>query len=439
MVLVACAGTGDSDGIAPEAGETVPPVSEEAVPLDSVDEEAVGPPKGSALDPPEILDLLLVTGSGGEVTVINPDGTGARELRGAAGPGEPSSQPTWAPASVDGRRRVAWTELGGGGTFRIALGDVKDGEVMRYPSPVAPFYYYWSPDATLLAFLGQNVSSPVQMGVLDYQRDEVEIVGGGQPFYFDWRPDSRAIVTHVDDVLSVFTRTGEAWSSESIPLRPGLFQAPAWLSEDRILTVVPISPGSVQVSLRRAQNAQDDPSPQRLISSDLEGRSIVTLADLEGAASFESDPTGRWVAFSNLSGPLRVVDLTDGGEVAVSEGKVAAFEWSPVGGKLLFMEVDSEAPALVPKVWDGDETLVFPSFYPTRALLLQYLPFWDQYTRSLTWWSPTGEAFTYPGVSSSNGEDRIFVQYLDDSQPVAVRGGVFASWSPVPRDHLTAS
>ncbi|MDE0232654.1 MAG: hypothetical protein OXI56_12640 [bacterium] len=411
MMLVACGVTGEPGEITPQPAAEAPPAAD-----------------------PEILDLLLVTGSDGKVTVINPDGTLVRELRGPTVSGHPSLQPTWAPVSVDGRRLVAWTELGDDGSFSIALGNVDTGEVTRYPSPVAPFYYYWSPDATLLAFLGQAAFSPLEMGVLDYRRDSLEIVATGQPFYFDWRPDSRAIVTHVDEALSLLTLTGDKWSSEDIPIRAGMFQAPAWLSGDRILTVTTDSPGSVQVSLGMLHDTQDDNSvSQRLILSDLQAGSVLTLAELEGAAIFEPDPTGKWVAVYDYSGPLRVLDLAGGGETLVTESEVAAFEWSPAGDRLLFMEVDRQARALKPRVWDGRDTLVFPSFLPSRVWVVQYLPFWDQYSRSLTLWSPTGEAFTYPGTSSRNGEDQIFVQHLDESQPITVGNGVFASWSPVPQ------
>lgn len=412
MALVACGQTGEPEEIIPQPEEETPPAAD-----------------------PEILDLLLVTGSDGKVTVVNPDGTLVRELRGPTGSGHPSLQPTWAPISVDGRRLVAWTELGDDGAFSIALGDVDTGETTRYPAPVAPFYYYWSPDATLLAFLGQEAFSPVEMGVLDYRRDSVEVIATGQPFYFDWRPDSRAIVTHVSESLSLMTLTGEAWSSEDIPIKAGRFQAPAWLSEDRILITTPSSPGSVRVSLRVAQNTQDDNSfPQRLILSDVETGSIGTLAELEEAAIFELDPTGKWVAVYEYSGPLRVFDIDDGDEVVVSEKQVAAFEWSPVGDRLLFMEVDRDAQALKPRVWDGNDIVVFPSFLPSRLWVVQYLPFWDQYSRSLTLWSPTGDAFTYPGRSTGSSEDQIFVQHLNEPQPTVVGNGVFASWSPAPRD-----
>ena len=281
----------------------------------------------------------------------------------------------------------------------------------------------------MLAFLGQNAFAPLQMGILDVSSQEVEMVGEGQPFYFDWRWDSQAMITHVGDVLSMLTLRGGAWSQREIPLTPGRFQAPAWASPDRILVVSPFSEGAVEVGRRRTA-AQGDFSGQRLIMSDPEGTSTRTLAELDGAAIFQPDPAGGRVAFTDFAGPLRVLDIERGVSVDVSEGRVAAFQWNPAGDRLLFMEVDSQARALAPKVWDGSDILVFPSFFPTQVFLLQYLPFWDQYSHSLTLWAPGGEAFTYPAASPDG--DRIMVQYLDERRPVEAAEGVFSSWSPSP-------
>ena len=436
LALVACAGTGEQQETVPQG----PPVTEGAPPEESIEptEEPLPqvPEVAEVPEAPPFLDLLLVTGPDGEITVISPDGTVTRELRVSTGQSGPSLQPTWAPTFVDGRRLAAWSELNDDGAFAITLADIENAEIETYLSPVAPFYYYWSPDATLLAFLGQNAFSPLQMGMVDLPRDEVYAIGDGQPFYFAWRADSNAMVTHIGDAMSLLARTDGGWSSETLSLVPGLFQTPAWLPDDQIIITSPVSQGEVEVGLSGTPSAQGDRSGHRLIVSDLEGRSIRILAELEGPVSFQADPLGERVAFTASEGPLRVVDLADGADVAVSEGKVAAFQWSPEGGRLLFMEVDSQAKALVPKVWDGRETLVFPSFYPTRVFLLQYLPFWDQYSHSLTLWSPTGEAFTYPSVSPGSGQGRIMVQRLDDPGPLEVSKGVFASWSPTPSDLL---
>ena len=417
FATAACVEPGDPAGAPVETADSSgPPQAQPA-----------GEPEQPLPDCPGTSGLLVVTGAGGEVTLVHPDGAVERELRGPTVPGHPGLQPTWAPTCLEGRRLIAWTEVRDGGAAMIAVADAQTGEVRGNPSPVAPFYYYWSPDATLLAFLGQNGFAPLQMGVLDVSRDEVEMVGEGQPFYFDWRWDSQAMFTHVGNVLSMLTLRGGVWSQREIPLTPGRFQAPAWASPDRILIVSPFSEGAVEVG-RRGTAAQGDRTGQRLVMSDPDGTSTSTLAELDGAATFQPDPAGGRVAFTDLTGPLRVLDIERGASVPVSGGPVAAFQWSPAGDRLLFMEVDSQAKALAPKVWDGSDVLVFPSFFPTQVFLLQYLPFWDQYSHSLTLWAPGGEAFTYPAAFPDG--DRIMVQYLDERRPAGVAEGVFASWSP---------
>lgn len=371
--------------------------------------------------------LLVVTGAEGTVTVVAADGGDPRQLRGPVTAGHPGLQPTWSPTCSDGRRLIAWTEAREDGTLAIAVADVISGEVRRHPSPLAPFYYYWSPDARRLAFLGQNAFSPLQMGMLSLPAGEVEIVGEGQPFYFDWHEDSDAMVAHVGDSLFLFTLRGDGWSSRNIPVTPGLFQAPAWVSPQRFLAVAADSPGMVEVDWN-TRSVQGDLMDQRLVISDLAGSSVQTLAELQGPAAFTPDPTGRQVAVTDFDGPLRVLDLDQELSVALTERRVAAFQWSPDGSRLLFMEVDPEERALAPRVWDGNRTMAFPSFVPTQAFLRQYLPFWDQYSRSLTLWSPDSQAFTYPAALT--GRDRIMVQQLDARRPTEIAEGVFASWSP---------
>lgn len=434
VALAACVGAGDSPATPMENGETgvtrlenaSPQAAEGPDPPDDSEGESLLPPQGPVSDCAGAPSLLLVTGADGAVTLIQPGGVEVRQLRGPTAPGHPGLQPTWSPTCLDGRRLIAWTEVGDDGAM-IAVADAGRGEIRRHSSPVAPFYYYWSPHAAMLAFLGQNAFSPLQMGVLDLHRETVEMVGEGQPFYFDWRRDSQAMVAHVGDAMSLFIHRDGVWSRGDIPLTPGMFQAPMWASSDGILIAAPLLPGAVEVH-RRPPDAQGDLPGQRLVITDPDGASLRTLADLQGAAAFGLDPAGNRVAFTDFAGPLRVLDIEQGISVEVSDRQVAAFQWSPDGNRLLFMEVDIEAQALAPKVWDGVATLVFPSFFPTRVFLLQYLPFWDQYSRSLTLWAPGGEAFTYPAASPDG--DWIMVQHLQESTPAKVADGVFASWSP---------
>lgn len=440
MVLSACTGTGEQTASPPEIDDSVSSRSETADSGVPDGGEDVAPPSGemapeqpgeeAAPDLGVAPGLILVTGGNGEVTLVDPATEAVRQLRAATANAGPSLQPTWAPAPVDGQMWVAWSEQAADGTFQIVLADALGGVTTTFDSPVAPFYYYWSSDGSLLGFLGQNAFSPLQMGVVDLPGGSLEVVGEGQPFYFDWQPDSHAMVTHTDGGLSMLTRLDGRWESKRLGVKPGLFQAPAWTSADRILVTVLASGSQVEVDLERTAAAQDDLSPQELAIIDTRGRLVDRLGALEGPAAFVVDPEGGQAAYTVFGGPLRIVDLSTGESMEVSQKQAAAFQWSHDGRRLLFMEVDAEERTLAPKVWDGNQTLVFPSFFPTRVFLLQYLPFWDQYSRSLSLWSPSGDAFTYP--ASSPGGDRIMVQRLGEPGPVEVSKGVFASWSPAP-------
>jgi hypothetical protein len=143
---------------------------------------------------------------------------------------------------------------------------------------------------------------------------------------------------------------------------------------------------------------------------------------------FSVTPRGDRVAYTDSgSGPnlgeLRVVTTTGGDSTLVDPGPVAASEWDPSGTHLLFFTLDLDAGQLIPNVWDGTEVKAFSGFNPTPAFVRQYLPFWDQYSRSLTLWSPAGDAFVL-----ADAEQGILVQQLDTDSPAPVADGIFASW-----------
>ena len=81
-------------------------------------------------------------------------------------------------------------------------------------------------------------------------------------------------------------------------------------------------------------------------------------------------------------------------------------------------------------VWDGEDVIRFARVRPTATFVREYLPFFDQYSRSLTLWSPQGDAFTYAG-RNDDGDTGIWVQPVEADRPaVRVSDGQFASWSP---------
>jgi TolB protein len=126
-----------------------------------------------------------------------------------------------------------------------------------------------------------------------------------------------------------------------------------------------------------------------------------------------------------IIGPLAVIDVATGERTLVSDGEVFTYEWSPDGALLLFAEFDAETSMLEPRIWDGATTTSFEPFEPTPLFVAQYLPFWDQYTRALTTWAPTSDAFVYG--SSESGQGEVWVQPVRGPRR-SIGAGEFASW-----------
>jgi hypothetical protein len=167
---------------------------------------------------------------------------------------------------------------------------------------------------------------------------------------------------------------------------------------------------------------------------------LQKLADIEGFGAFSVNPEGDKIAYTDTPdgsgfslGPLRVVPLAGGDPFQVSSERVVLFQWSPKGGRLLYVTIDVDAGLLIPQVWDGNRYFVYPGFHPTATLANAYLPFWDQYTRGLSLWNPDGSAFAYPSApEEGDGPGRIMVQQVGAEGPLDVAEGEFVSWSPGP-------
>jgi TolB protein len=126
---------------------------------------------------------------------------------------------------------------------------------------------------------------------------------------------------------------------------------------------------------------------------------------------------------------LRTRELTD--------NPVMAFFWSPDGSKLAFLALEAVNGRVGTRwyVWDGAATRQYAAFYPSRVLLRDYLPYFDQYAQSHRLWSPDGSAFVFAGVLA-NGESGIWLQHVDEegaAVPVSLGPGEFATWSPIGR------
>ncbi len=366
--------------------------------------------------------LLILDGSG-NVVVLAPDGSGSNQITDDAGPDQVYLQPTWSP---DGDRVVVTSLTAEGSTVLVAP---LDGESIPTTTEFAPFYFQWSPVGDRVAFLGTPEQGGIALGMLDAAAGTVETIDTGQPYYFHWSTDGSRLAVHVgSDRLDLI----DPVTGDRTPLgqTPGTFQAPEWHPDgSRLVAVLRAEAGGVNASYN---SALTQGSTQRLAVIDVESGEVEEVATIDGAVASQMSPGGDRIAY-NVAGPnggeVWVTDLAGGRPERVARGTVVALQWSPGGDRLLMLRLapDNVAP-VVPIVWDGSERTEFPGFTPTRAFLSEYLPFWEQYSRGLTLWSPDGQAFAYPAAGPDG--DRILVQPVSATEPLDVGAGTVVAWSP---------
>ncbi len=323
--------------------------------------------------------------------------------------------------------------------------------VRIYDSSVdIPLYLYWSPDGNLVSFLTTNING----GLLDLQvaestGGEVSLVDTGQPYYWAWSPDQR-ILAHVGGAADInpsgarlsLLEMGPNIGEIGYPLKPSYFQAPAFSPDGSLMLFA----------------AYLDSGGQSLIVATRDGEVRNQLASFPGAVAFDWSPSGQHIAYvtslrvgQGLLGRLTIVDLDDPDEPRVIEtgaDTVAAFFWSPNGEEVayfvptVFRSSSSDAAApeggeqaqdqLFLSVFIAEartgETRELLSFRPTRAFL-NILPFFDQYQRSTTLWSPDSKYLVLSALRP-DGTPGIFV--LPTSGQLSERflvEGTLAFWS----------
>ena len=152
---------------------------------------------------------LLVLGVDGNLFTVEPDGSGRFALTTDAGPRRTYTQPTW---SATGKR-IAWTAIARVDGVRGALITASANGMARTENATVfpPFYLYWSPDDSKVAYLsnwlapsGQtialhvaNILAPDSVDTNTAPLVETDPIGVGQPFYFSWAPSADQLIAHV--------------------------------------------------------------------------------------------------------------------------------------------------------------------------------------------------------------------------------------------------
>lgn len=392
------------------AGETVP---DDQPPATEAPAPAAPPLALSEIPLEAIPGRIVVNGPASDsVYVLGPDPDPLilyRERGGLA------IQPTWSP---DGDR-VAWSQ-NEGDVASVAVRSLADDEQDEFPTPFTPFYIQWRPDGRALALLGAAPGG-TGLAVLDLERGEAVFKNSAESFYLQWSPrDGDRIITHLDAARLELL---DASANDSVPLAatPGGFLSAVWTEDGRSVAYV------------RAPDPSEADRPNQLALRNVESGEEETLAEGAGFFDFDFSPDGRRLAYSvrTLDGPAQMflLDMEDGPgpPERIEAPGVFAWQWSPDGRKILLLGLDGGL--LSRRVYQAGEITSYQSIIPTENFLRNYLLFWGQYRLSLELWSPDSSAFVF--TASDQGQDRVFLQRLEDEFPVLLAPGSMAAFSPV--------
>jgi Tol biopolymer transport system component len=387
-------------------------------------------------------NLYVLDPSTGDKTALTDDATlnpgGASVVYGA---------PTWAPQT--GQLAFTRTRIAADGAQHVDLmvssGRPGPGESVFSDASRTPFYIYWSPDGETLSFLASAADG--SLGAYIRRPGEgAQLLDEGQPYYWVWSPDGASLLAHVGGSagdnpsgarLSLFQ--GQPLEGRRLDLPPADFQAPDMAPDGRRVLVAGRQPnGTVALN-----------------TVDVSGGSVAELAVLDGPVGFGWSASGNSIAFITLPGvapdtfgSLGWVDMSQPGRPKMIPGvasHVASFFWSPSGDRLAYLVPEVVTPGnqqqvanrqqsgeLVLNLYVADansSTATKVASYTPTDDFLSLMPFFDQYERSISLWSPDGSQLVYT-ASTKNEPPGVYVVQADGSRPGRrVADGSLAIWS----------
>ncbi len=392
--------------------------------------------------------LISFVAADGNVHVIDQAGAGDKALTGDAGSRAGTSvlytAVTWSP---DGKQ-VAFARytLASDTVSEASLYNARPaggGSVRLFTSNrIQPFYLCWSPDSRRISLLSQvKGESDLELGVSPAGKGEAyTVVDRGAPYYWDWLADSATIAAHANaqrggplgERLSLINLDPVPRRTD-VPVQTDLFQAPDVTPDGKSVVYVRGTYDNFDLHLRRL-----DGSAERIITSDAgnayfaisrNGKRLAYLA----APSVQPVPQGM-LSIASLEGSTA--------PVKVAETPVLAFFWAPDSRRLAFIMPDSSGN-LDPMFQNSEtqlnirlagcdvetgKTWTIARFPATRGLLT-IIPFFDQYQRSATIWSPDSRYVVFTAISSQ-GEPAVYVAPADGrAKPRFLTAGDSAFWS----------
>jgi Tol biopolymer transport system component len=389
------------------------------------------------------------TGTDGNLYVQRAGEPGPRAITTDAGPERAYRQLTWSP---DGAR-VAYLRYSSDESVSMFTALADGSEARRiYSSPEgAPFYLYWTPGGEEISFLETvHTRRDLTLKIVSWRGGDPLVVGTGQPYYWDWMSDGRTLVTHTGAsaaenpdaaAISVVEHDGRVFRERARGPAPAFFQAPDASPDGRTFAAAVFAPQGEQVLVRLA------PQPGLMLALvNTNGGVVRRLAGLEGVAAFAWSPQGTRIAFvdgsttplGGIVGPLALVDAQEpAAPRPTGLQQVVCFSWSPDGRRIAAFVprlVGSPEPELLLAVFfvDAATAAATPAAVvrPTPEFLTGIVPFYDQYLRSSTMWSPDGTRLVLDAIGD-DGRPGVYVLAVDSPGELRrLAQGVLPSWSP---------
>ena len=296
-----------------------------------------------------------------------------------------------------------------------------------------PHYCSWSPDGSRLAFVA-STQRGLALFAWDSQDDAPpRLVHEGGPLYFTWSPNSADVFIHSFTEHHLSGATGERDPSQ-FPGISTMYMAPSW-SDDG---------GRIAFFL------DGERGRQRLVTIDLDGRTVKVLTEFSGIGAAAWRPgsaqlglTRTMIGSSGFYSGLRIMDYETRTETRLTDDPTLAFYWSPDGSRAAYVtsSEDAEGSIRVGVVSaDGGAPTYLADFVPSREQLTQFMYF-DQYAQSHSIWSPDGGrllifgALGYHVARTPLGADATNSALLFDaagrSEPREVAAGFVGSWLPI--------
>lgn len=348
----------------------------------------------------------------------------------------------------------------------------------------SPIYLYWSPSGESISFIATHAELDLGLRLLPHTQRvsnagrqvdsaaESEPIVVGSPCFWAWEPDGQALLTHVGFASERARLLRAVLYDKEQTLRatgvtPGYFQTPAlspdgasWayaeLDEEGVTSQLVVeSVGSKSLIAEHAgvvafawapTNTNKDGEQLAFMHPDghmqsfygsirlwQRGGAVRQLTD-DAAFAFFWSPDARWLAYFTLpsTGRRVRVNASANGHATYTNGSTpqsSPIDISTGPSTDIPVDVTTGEPQIELRVVEiaSGASHVLSRFTPTAIFVDQFLPFFDQYARSHSLWSPDSRALVVPQLTDEG--ERLYIIEINGDAPRPLIDGLMPCWS----------